>query len=103
MVDRVRCLFFFVHGGHRLMYHCRMVSRTPCRIITYVLLCGYSPFRSDDTVELIRETTEAQVEFHERYWGNVSPEGEQFHLCHVHLKVLMIHNSEGLHQDASEC
>lgn len=39
------------------------------------MLCGYSPFRSDDVKELIRETTEAKIEFHERYWGNVSPEG----------------------------
>ena len=44
-------------------------------IITYVLLCGYSPFRSDDTNELIRETTAARVEFHERYWSNISSEG----------------------------
>lgn len=44
-------------------------------IITYVLLCGYSPFRSDDVKELIRETTEAKVEFHERYWKNISQEG----------------------------
>ena len=45
------------------------------RIITYVLLCGYSPFRSDDTNELIRETTAARIEFHERYWSNISNEG----------------------------
>lgn len=47
-------------------------------IITYVLLCGYSPFRSDDTNELIRETTAARVEFHERYWSNISSEGTWF-------------------------
>ncbi|CCM01318.1 uncharacterized protein FIBRA_03367 [Fibroporia radiculosa] len=47
-------------------------------IITYVLLCGYSPFRSDDNAELIRETTEAQVEFHERYWANISAEAKDF-------------------------
>ena len=47
------------------------------RIITYVMLCGYSPFRSDDMKELIRETTAAKIEFHERYWGNVSQAGEQ--------------------------
>lgn len=33
------------------------------------------PFRSDDVKELIRETTEAKVEFHERYWKNISQEG----------------------------
>ena len=40
-----------------------------------MLLCGYSPFRSDDTNELIRETTAARIEFHERYWSNISNEG----------------------------
>ena len=39
------------------------------------MLCGYSPFRSDDMKELIRETTEAKIEFHERYWSNVSADG----------------------------
>lgn len=47
----------------------------PCSIIAYVLLCGYSPFRGDDTHEMIRETTEAKIEFHERYWSKVSNEG----------------------------
>ena len=45
------------------------------RIITYVLLCGYSPFRSDDVKQLIKETTEAKIEFHERYWKNISQTG----------------------------
>ena len=42
------------------------------------MLCGYSPFRSDDVKELIRETTEAKIEFHERYWSNVSDEAKDF-------------------------
>jgi len=45
------------------------------RIITYVLLCGYTPFRADDEKEVIRQTTEAMVNFHDRYWKNVSDEG----------------------------
>ena len=44
-------------------------------IITYVLLCGYAPFRSDDMKELVRQTTEAKITFHDRYWNNVSDEG----------------------------
>ena len=48
------------------------------RIISYVLLCGYSPFRSEDTKELIRETTEAKIEFHERDWKNVSNKAKTF-------------------------
>jgi calcium/calmodulin-dependent protein kinase I len=44
-------------------------------VITYVLLCGYAPFRSEDPKELIRETMAAKIEFHDRYWKNVSKEG----------------------------
>ncbi|KIP03271.1 hypothetical protein PHLGIDRAFT_130267 [Phlebiopsis gigantea 11061_1 CR5-6] len=57
--------------------HGKAVDMWSTGIITYVLLCGYSPFRSDDVKELIRETTEAKVEFHERYWKNISQEGKQ--------------------------
>ncbi|KZT40415.1 Pkinase-domain-containing protein [Sistotremastrum suecicum HHB10207 ss-3] len=47
-------------------------------IITYVLLCGYSPFRSEDAKELVRETTLGKIEFHEQYWKNVSNEAKDF-------------------------
>lgn len=59
------------------------LTGTSTRIITYVMLCGYSPFRSDDLKRLIRETTDAKVEFHERYWKNVSDKGE-FSSSHPH-------------------
>lgn len=45
-------------------------------IITYVLLCGYTPFRSDDPKELVRETARGRLDFHDKYWGDVSEEGE---------------------------
>jgi calcium/calmodulin-dependent protein kinase I len=44
-------------------------------VITYTLLCGYSPFRSEDRDELIEETVRARVVFHERYWKDISVEG----------------------------
>ncbi|KAF9563471.1 Pkinase-domain-containing protein [Agrocybe pediades] len=47
-------------------------------IITYVLLCGYSPFRSEDVKVLIKETTTAKIEFHDRYWKNISVEAKTF-------------------------
>ena len=40
-----------------------------------MLLCGYTPFRSDDMKEFVRQTTEARINFHDRYWKNVSDEG----------------------------
>jgi calcium/calmodulin-dependent protein kinase I len=48
------------------------------RIITYVLLCGYSPFRSEDPKQLVQETLRARIEFHSRYWSNISDEGTSF-------------------------
>jgi calcium/calmodulin-dependent protein kinase I len=45
------------------------------RIITYTLLCGYSPFRSEDRDELIEETIRAKIVFHERYWRDISEDG----------------------------
>jgi calcium/calmodulin-dependent protein kinase I len=47
-------------------------------IITYVLLCGYAPFRSENNQELVRETIRAKIVFHDKYWANVSEQGMYF-------------------------
>ncbi|KAF8324265.1 kinase-like domain-containing protein [Cantharellus anzutake] len=47
-------------------------------IITYVMLCGYSPFRSDVAKDIIAETTRGRIEFHERYWKKISQEAKDF-------------------------
>ena len=50
-------------------------------VITYVLLCGYPPFRSENNQELVRETIRAKIVFHDKYWENVSEEG--MCLCNI--------------------
>lgn len=60
------------------------------RIITYVLLCGYSPFRSEDAKELVRETTLGKIEFHEQYWKNVSNEGRCYRFISNSIQLLKI-------------
>lgn len=68
---------------------CSAKPRRFDRIITYVLLCGYTPFRSHDPADLQRETTAAKVEFHDRYWNNVSDEGA-FHLYLLKLSFYLV-------------
>ncbi|KAF8502686.1 kinase-like domain-containing protein, partial [Russula emetica] len=58
--------------------HGKPVDLWSIGIITYMLLCGYTPFRSDDMKELVRQTTEASINFHDRYWKNVSDEAKGF-------------------------
>ncbi|CAE7074702.1 unnamed protein product [Rhizoctonia solani] len=47
-------------------------------IITYVLLCGYSPFRATSQAELIEETKRARIEFHHSFWSHISQNAKDF-------------------------
>lgn len=47
-------------------------------VITYTLLCGYSPFRSENLPDLIDECSSSKVIFHERYWKDVSNDAKDF-------------------------
>ncbi|KAH0562545.1 hypothetical protein GP486_002776 [Trichoglossum hirsutum] len=47
-------------------------------VITYTLLCGYSPFRSENLQDLIEECQRGRPVFHERYWKEVSKDAKDF-------------------------
>ncbi|KAI9770314.1 MAG: hypothetical protein M1840_003473 [Geoglossum simile] len=47
-------------------------------VITYTLLCGYSPFRSENLADLIDECQRGKPVFHERYWKEVSKDAKDF-------------------------
>lgn len=58
--------------------HGKAVDMWSLGVITYTLLCGYSPFRSENLPDLIAETTSGQVVFHDRYWKDVSKDAKNF-------------------------
>lgn len=58
--------------------HSKPVDMWSLGVITYTLLCGYSPFRSESLPDLIEETKHGRVVFHERYWKEVSQEAKNF-------------------------
>ncbi|KAM3077056.1 Calmodulin-dependent protein kinase cmk2 [Clarireedia jacksonii] len=58
--------------------HGKPVDMWSLGVITYTLLCGYSPFRSENLQDLIDECNNARVIFHERYWKDVSEDAKDF-------------------------
>ena len=58
--------------------HGKPVDMWSLGVITYTLLCGYSPFRSENLPDLINECCNNRVAFHERYWKDVSKEAKDF-------------------------
>jgi len=42
------------------------------------LLCGYSPFRSENLPDLVDECRSGRIIFHERYWKDVSKDAKEF-------------------------
>jgi calcium/calmodulin-dependent protein kinase I len=58
--------------------HGKAVDMWSLGVITYTLLCGYSPFRSESMTDLIEECRNEKVIFHQRYWGSVSDDAKDF-------------------------
>lgn len=61
--------------------HGKPVDMWSLGVITYTLLCGYSPFRSENLQDLLEECTRGSVIFHERYWKDVSTDAKDFINC----------------------
>ena len=58
--------------------HGKAVDMWSMGVITYTLLCGYSPFRSENLSDLIEETRSGRIVFHDRYWRDVSKDAKEF-------------------------
>ena len=58
--------------------HGKPVDMWSLGVITYTLLCGYSPFRSETMGDLIEECRNEKVVFHARYWNDVSDGAKSF-------------------------
>ncbi|KAJ5826343.1 hypothetical protein N7474_003481 [Penicillium riverlandense] len=58
--------------------HGKAVDIWSLGVITYTLLCGYSPFRSENLTDLIEECRAGRIIFHERYWKGVSQDAKDF-------------------------
>ncbi|KFA67497.1 hypothetical protein S40285_00254 [Stachybotrys chlorohalonatus IBT 40285] len=58
--------------------HGKPVDMWSMGVITYTLLCGYSPFRSENLPDLLEECNNSSVVFHERYWKDVSSDAKDF-------------------------
>ena len=58
--------------------HGKPVDMWSLGVITYTLLCGYSPFRSENVADLIEECKSGRIVFHGRYWKDVSEDAKRF-------------------------
>ena len=58
--------------------HGKPVDMWSMGVITYTLLCGYSPFRSENVADLIDECRNGRIVFHGKYWKDVSSEAKEF-------------------------
>lgn len=58
--------------------HGKAVDMWSLGVITYTLLCGYSPFRSENVGDLVEECRTGKIIFHERYWKDVSKDAKAF-------------------------
>ncbi|KAG9296281.1 hypothetical protein G9A89_014873 [Geosiphon pyriformis] len=54
-------------------------------VITYSLLCGYPPQKNDDRYSSAEERNGLNVEFHDKFWRNVSNDAKEFILLLLNM------------------
>ncbi|KAI8981767.1 kinase-like domain-containing protein [Mycotypha africana] len=58
--------------------HSKPVDMWAIGVITYFLLCGYTPFEGGNSIEEMRAIMEGEYYFHEEYWMEVSDVAKAF-------------------------
>ncbi|KAH8547707.1 kinase-like domain-containing protein [Umbelopsis sp. PMI_123] len=58
--------------------HGKPVDMWAIGVITFFLLCGYTPFEHDSNIDEMHAIMNAQYSFDEQYWHGVSPEAKDF-------------------------
>ncbi|KAK4518805.1 uncharacterized protein ATC70_009028 [Mucor velutinosus] len=58
--------------------HGKPVDMWAIGVIAYFLLCGYTPFEGENSIEEMNAITRAEYHFHEEYWSEVSDKAKFF-------------------------
>lgn len=83
------CVLYNVSSFHSCFFLCKAPEILMCKpysnsvdiwsvgIITYILLCGFTPFFADTHKELFDKIMRAPFEFPDPEWTDISPEGNK--------------------------
>lgn len=55
-------------------------------VIAYFLLCGYTPFEGENSIEEMNAIVRADYHFHEEYWSEVSDKGRCMRTQSLHIE-----------------
>jgi len=74
----------------------KSVDMWSCGVITYVLLCGFSPFLSSDQTGLFEKIMKAEYDFPDPEWTHISDNAKDF------IRKLLV-KDRGVRYTASQC